>query len=120
MSIDSYFCVTFARNTQVRVPDQTQHFSSTSTIYDIQTWISEILGTKYEAPVVYPETQLQFLAHDPVLESTNLSNLVTTGAVISLHVVSKSPLVNTDESEVTRIFFGQYTIQYCTNFLNGL
>jgi hypothetical protein len=119
VSIDSYFLVTFARNTQVRIPDQNQHFSSTSTIYDIQTWISEVLGTIYEAPVVYPETQLHFLAHDPVLASTNLSNLITTGAVISLHVVSKSPLVHPDESEVTRIFFGQYTLQPCTNFLNG-
>jgi hypothetical protein len=116
---DSYFRVTFTRNTNVRVHDQIQHFSSTSTIYHIQTWLSEILNTVYDAPLVYPETQLHFLKNDPVLASTNLSDLMSMQAGVSLHVLSKSPLIHTDASEVTRIFFGHYTIHHCNASLNG-
>jgi hypothetical protein len=116
---NSYYRVTFARNTQVSIQDQIQHFSSTSTIYDIQTWLSEILANVYDAPMVYPETQLHFLSNNPVLASTNLSNLISGDGVVSLHVVSKSPLIHPAESHVTRIFFGQYSIEYCTPFLNG-
>ena len=116
---NSYYRVRFARNTQVSLQDQFQHFSSTSTIYDIQTWLSEILATVYDAPMVYPETQLHFLVHHPVLASTNLSSLISGDGAVSLHVVSKSPLIHPAESHVTRIFFGQYSIEYCSPFLNG-
>ena len=115
---DSYYRVTFARNTQVRVPDQIQHFSSTATIYDIQTWLSEFLESIYDAPMVSPETQLHFMINDPVLAMTNISQLVPIGGRMSLHVLSKSPLVRTDTSNVTRIFFGQYSIQHCTTIMN--
>ena len=115
----SYFRVTFTRNTNVREHDQIQHFSSTSTIYHVQTWLSEILTTVYDAPLVYPETQLHFFKTDPVLASTNLSALTSMQADVSLHVLSKSPLIHTDASEVTRIFFGSYSIHHCNASLNG-
>jgi hypothetical protein len=119
VSSHSYYRVTFARNTPIRVQDQIQHFSSTATIYDIQTWLGEFLGTIHDAPMVYPETQLHFLINDPVLATTNLSQLVPIAGDVSLHVLSKSPLIRTDASNDIRIFFGQYNILHCTDFLNG-
>jgi hypothetical protein len=119
VSTDSYYRVIFTRHTEVRVHDQIQHFSSTSTVSDIQTWLSEHLGTSYAEPMVYPETQLHFLHNNPVPPLTNISDIVSTHATVSLHVLSKSPLLHTDASEVTRIFFGHYVIQHCINSVNG-
>ena len=39
-------------------------------------------------------------------------------AGVSLHVLSKSPLIHTDASEVTRIFFDHYSIHHCNASLN--
>jgi hypothetical protein len=50
---------------------------------------------------------------------TNICRLVTRNATIAIQVLSKSPLITTDDSEVTRIFFGQYTIQQCIDNFPG-
>ena len=119
MPVDSHFKVTFAQNTMVHVIDQVQYFSSASTIYDIQLWLSNVLSTSYHEPMVYADTQLHFLDHNPVLADTNLSQLVSPDTSVLMYVISKSPLIHTDESEVTRILFGKYSIQLCSANMNG-
>jgi hypothetical protein len=115
----SYYRVTFVRNTTVQVHDQVQTFASSSTVYDIQIWLKEILSNTYHEQMVTEDTQLHFLQHHPVITSTNISSLVMGDTIVWLHVLSKSPLIVTDESEVTRIYFGKYSIQKCFGSMNG-
>ena len=119
MPNDCNYIVTFVRNTSVSVSDQVQYFPATSTIYDIQLWLSEALNSSFHEPMIYAESQLHFLDHNPVLAATNLSQIILTDAPVLIHVTSKSPLIQTDNSEVTRILFGQYSIQRSSANKNG-
>ena len=105
------YIVTFVRNTSVSIHDQVQHFPATSTIYDIQLWLSEVLTSSFHESMIYAESQLHFLDHNPVLAPINISQIVSTDTPVLITVISKSPLIHTDRSEVTRILFGQYSIQ---------
>ena len=95
------YCVRFARNTVARVTDVVKQFDSTSTIHDIQLWLEEILSTTFHHQIVYAHSQLHFLDSQPILALTNICHLVTGNETIAIQVLSKSPLITTDDSDVT-------------------
>jgi hypothetical protein len=108
------YCFRFARNTVARVTDVVKQSVSTSTVHDIQLLLEEVLSNTFHHQIVFEDSQLHFLDCQPILAMTNICRLVTGNATIAIQVLSKSPLITTDDSEVTRFFFGQCTIQQCT------